>query len=496
MQPSALLSLALAIILSGGCGKVDRAPIDEANHLLSYDKVDQAIQVANLALNQATTPEEKSAAYTLIGQCYLALAVDAESPRDLHANRQALDDAIVAFTASVETLDNFHARYGRRTAYKKLGQDGLALDDYVAARKLDPDYQSSRINEKPEEIRDYLDLDVKHLEDEKKGTSQANSINDQEGTQDWQMEVRQEKDKAANTIGDRPRLQSNREKMSAVNRPARENQHNNSSSEKTRANGNSPEWLSQQNQQTSASDEPNAQSGQPRSPSLEDGSQPNSRRNQQKDSSEDTPKQVGTRAGWRGSSFPLIAPPMPTTGLPTRAAPTTGLPMTGPPTTGLPMTGPPTTGLPMTGYGLSPNLPIAGAPTTGIGGLPIPHASGSGFAGISPSNPTTGVGTARVGLPTTWPAKTAWPARLFPSVPRFRHGVSLPRSGADATQPYVAPSAGIPDDLAPRPLPTTFGPNPTARRGATQFGTSPLSQPIPGQSIPSVPGSLVPPSPK
>ncbi len=498
MRSTALVSLTVAVFLSAGCSKVERTPIDEANYLLSHDKVDAAIQAANQALADATTPEEKSDAYTLIGRCQLTLAIDAKAADNLHANQQALDDAIEAFTISIETLDNFNARYGRRTAYKKTGKENLALEDYVAARKLDPDYRASRINEKPEEIRDYLDLDVKHLEDEKQQTGQTNSSATQDTTEDWQIENKQEEG-APDTFGERTRLQSNRKKTSPEGRPTGVTADTIPNSAKSSDNTNSADWFGKRPQQNSALSPPSSQAGATESPSpkdtgkkdtgKKDTGKSDSGRDGPKEPPQEKPQQVGNRGGWPGSGFPLIGPSAPTMGLPTTGAPTTGLPIA-PPTTGLPTAGP----LPTTGYGLLPHLPQAGVPTTGIGGSFMPNMSRGGAAGISPANPTTGIGTARVGLPTGLPANSTWPAAVLPAVPTFRHGVSLPRSGADATQPYRVPSAGIPDDLAPRPFPPTFGPNPAKRRGATQFGTSPLSQPIPGQSIRSTPGSLVPPS--
>ena len=481
--------LVLVAILLGGCA-TERTPMEEAERLHRYGEFEASIAQSESVVEAATTEDEKSKALQLIGRCHLELAIQEGRPKGDH-----VEQAIEAFTKSIEIQDNADARHGRRRAYRQSGRDDLAALDYQRIREIDPNYASAYVNEKPETIRDYSDLEIDLTEDEDPASETVTDRSDDE----YLTEDPSEQDFVTNpntgTQNKTGVLLPNRRNLADEGSAEEAGDALKNSDSTTRISN----WMHQHEERIELpSESQESRFENRRSPLLDEQAEADEELADEEGESED----ASAGRSWPSAGIPDNftnngggSPLNPTAGVPTTGIPTPGLP-----TTGLSNSGVPTTGIPTTGVPTSSNLPPSTAPTTGIGGSLLPFNSGAGFAGILPSAPTTGVGSAPIpsdvsGLNqpgVNQPAINRFPTPGgFQPQPNFPHGVPLPipnRSGNSSLP--SSPSAGIPAEMIP------FGPGSAAaqRMGPIQFQTSPLSQPQTGRPISSVPTPTINPA--
>ena len=483
----------LVAILLGGCA-TERTPMEEAERLHRYGEFEASIAQSESVFEAATSEDEKSKALQLIGRCHLELAIQEGRPKGEH-----VEQAIEAFTKSIEIQDNADARHGRRRAYRQSGRDDLAATDYQRIREIDPNYASAYVNEKPETIRDYSDLEIDLTEEEDSASETVTDRSDDE----YLTEEPSEQDFVTNP-------NTGTQNNSGVLLPNRRNPGGEGSTEEAGDVLKNPDsttrisnWMHQHEERIGLpSESQESRFENRRSPLLDEQAEADEELADEEGESEDP----SAGQSWPSAGIPDNftnngngSPLNPTAGLPTTRIPTTGLPTTGLSNSGVPITGVPTTGVPT-----SSNLPPSTAPTTGIGGSLLPFNSGAGFAGILPSAPTTGVGSAPIpsdvsGL--NQPGLNQPTINRFPTPGGFQpqrtfpHGVPLPipnRSGNSSLP--SSPSAGIPAEMVP------FGPGSAAgfpaaqRMGPIQFQTSPLSQPQTGRPISSVPTPTINPA--
>ena len=484
----------LVAILLGGCA-TERTPMEEAERLHRYGEFEASIAQSESVVEAATTEDEKSKALQLIGRCHLELAIQEGRPKGDH-----VEQAIEAFTKSIEIQDNADARHGRRRAYRQSGRDDLAALDYQRIREIDPNYASAYVNEKPETIRDYSDLEIDLTEDEDPASETVTDRSDDE----YLTEDPSEQDFVTNpntgTQNKTGVLLPNRRNLADEGSAEEAGDALKNSDSTTRISN----WMHQHEERIELpSESQESRFENRRSPLLDEQAEADEELADEEGESED----ASAGRSWPSAGIPDNftnngggSPLNPTAGVPTTGIPTPGLP-----TTGLSNSGVPTTGIPTTGVPTSSNLPPSTAPTTGIGGSLLPFNSGAGFAGILPSAPTTGVGSAPIpsdvsglnqpGLNqpgVNQPAINRFPTPGgFQPQPNFPHGVPLPipnRSGNSSLP--SSPSAGIPAEMIP------FGPGSAAaqRMGPIQFQTSPLSQPQTGRPISSVPTPTINPA--
>lgn len=482
MKPSiGLFALTLTSISLFGCS-VERTPLEQADHHLRYGRFDEAIAESKSAIAQANTVEEKAEGLLIIGRCHMELA----NQNNGQAETDHLSQAIDYFSQSIEVSDNAEARHGRRSAYRKTGQTELAAEDYLRIRQIDPDYASAYVNEKPEVLRDYSDLDVNLLEEDTttdepdRRTSEADEFDEDEelaapATGAIVNEATVLRPQPATGTGD-----SNEEPSEASDQPAPKS-------------GRFSDWLTQHQQRTAM---PNGrEAGRydlQRSPLLDDADP---------DADED-----GDASG--SNDQPLTQ--FPSAGIPESLAPQGNVDPQGTlPTTGIPTRGLPGTSIPTTGFPTSSNLPGSSVPSTGIGGVPLGTGVGSTYAGVLPNAPTTGIGSAPLspgvatpGITTpgtspgisvpgiTTPLRPSTSGVFLPNRNR-QPGASLPNNTRN-TVTSPAPSAGIPAHLAPPAPAPTNGFNFNQRLGPVQFQTSPRGAPQSGPRIPTNPAPALP----
>ena len=482
--------LVLAAILLGGCA-TERTPMEEAERLHRYGEFEASIAQSESVLEAATSDEEKSKALQLIGRCNLELAIQEDRPKGDHVEK-----AIEAFTKSIEIQDNADARHGRRRAYRQSGRDDLAALDYQRIREIDPNYASAYVNEKPDPVRDYTDLEINLTEDDDSASAAVTDRSDDE----YPEEEPSEQDIVTNP-------NTGTQNQAGILLPNRRNPGSEGSEEEAGDVLENPtgstrlsNWLNQHEERIGLPNESReSRYENRRSPLLEEQNGEDEEADDEEGTSEDSP----AGRSWPGAGIPDN---FTNNGGGSSLNPTTGLPTTGIPTTGLWNTGIPTTSIPTTGVPTSGNLPPSTAPTTGIGGSLLPFNSGAGFAGILPSAPTTGIGSAPI--PSGVPGLNQ-PGLNQPTINRvpttggfqpqrnFPHGVPLPipnRIGNSSLP--SSPSAGIPTDMAPLGPGSAAGFPASQGVGPIRFQTSPLSQPRAGRQKPIVPTPAIdPPSP-
>ena len=483
--------LVLVAILLGGCA-TELTPMEEAERLHRYGEFEASIAQSESVFEAATSEDEKSKALQLIGRCHLELAIQEGRPKGEH-----VEQAIEAFTKSIEIQDNADARHGRRRAYRQSGRDDLAAIDYQRIREIDPNYASAYVNEKPETIRDYSDLEIDLTEDEDPASETVTDRSDDDYLTEDPSEqnfVTNPNTAAQNKTGV---LLPNRRNLADEGSAVEASDVLKNSDSTTRISN----WMHQHEERIGLpSESQESRFENRRSPLLDEQAEAD----EELADEEGEPEDASADRSWPSDGIPdnftnngggsLLNP--------TAGVPTTGIPTPGLPTTGLSNSGVPTTGIPTTGVPTSSTLPPSTAPTTGIGGSLLPFNSGAGFAGILPTAPTTGVGSAPIpsdvsglnqpglnqpGLNQPTINRFPTPGGFQPQ-PNFPHGVPLPipnRSGNSSLP--SSPSAGIPAEMVPFAPGSAAGFPAAQRMGPIQFQTSPLSQPQTGRPISSVP---------
>ena len=147
--PAVVLAAALGLLI--GCSRGVQSPQERAKSLFLHSQFDAALQACDEAMRLTDQPQELADLQLLRGRCFVEQAHRLQAQKQDEAATAKLQEAVAAFTRSIESMDNAEAYYCRSLAHGMMGHEDLALKDGEAARNLDETYAMAYINEPVEE---------------------------------------------------------------------------------------------------------------------------------------------------------------------------------------------------------------------------------------------------------------------------------------------------------------------------------------------------------